>query len=184
MRRESEVERFAASRGYAAIPPLATEDATAPLGLPFTIKPYAGMTALDVVKTRPWRMRAVLSSVGELHARAHALPLDGCPIAGDGEFTARAFDGATEYLDRVAPGAFERELQWLKQRRDRVQHAALSLLHNDFHPLNVLVDADGVMRVIDWTDAAIAIGTTTWGARWRCSGSPGLPLRAASNERL
>ena len=154
LRREAEVAAWARVAGYPAVVPIAVEDHDRALGLPFIIMPFAGDTALDVIKRRPWQMRAVLSSVGELHGRVHSLPLEGCPLSAANDFRTQAFDGLTEYVGRVAPGTFDRELAWLQARRAIVRPCAPSMLHNDFHPLNVLVDDDGAMTVIDWTDAA------------------------------
>ncbi|MBI5934830.1 MAG: phosphotransferase family protein [Chloroflexi bacterium] len=42
-------------------------------------------------------------------------------------------------------------LEWVEARRDLFACARPSPVHQDFHPLNILVKADGSAAVIDWT---------------------------------
>ena len=46
----------------------------------------------------------------------------------------------------------EHGLEWLKAKRPP-EPAALSILHLDFHPLNLIVRPDGSLAVLDWTYA-------------------------------
>lgn len=154
VRRERTAQQFVASRGYPALLPLVAEDCAPGLGLPLVVMKYAGESVFDLVRHRPWRVRSLLEEVGELQARLHALPLDGCPI----ETVVRIeeqMEAVRAYLARTAPRRFDHELDWLDARGGRLPEAAPSLLHNDFHPLNVLVAGDGARSVIDWTDAMV-----------------------------
>ncbi len=153
---EAMVQRFAAGRGYPALVPLAVERPECVLGLPLMVMEFVpGGTAFDVLKKNPLRIGSMLAAVGELHARLHALDLDGCPLPYQGAFAERQLDAAREYIERVAPGRFDGELRWLEARRGLVHDDAPSLLHNDFHPLNVLAGAGRTLTVIDWTDAML-----------------------------
>jgi aminoglycoside phosphotransferase (APT) family kinase protein len=48
-------------------------------------------------------------------------------------------------------------IDWLRGRRAIVADEAgtVAICHNDYHPLNVLVDAQGHATVLDWADAKI-----------------------------
>lgn len=155
-RHETLVQQFAAGRGYPALVPLAVEGPECALGLPLMVMEFVpGGTAFDVLKKNPLRIGSMLAAVGELHARLHALDLDSCPIPYEGAFTDRQIDAARAHVERVAPRRFDGELRWLEARSDLVRDEAPSLLHNDFHPLNVLAGADRTLTVIDWTDAML-----------------------------
>ena len=43
--------------------------------------------------------------------------------------------------------------KWLKMKADTIEFDELSATHNDFHPANILIDANGNPYVIDWTAA-------------------------------
>ena len=45
---------------------------------------------------------------------------------------------------------------WLKAQRERVPCARGSVLHWDFHPDNILQDAEGKLYVVDWSSAEIS----------------------------
>jgi aminoglycoside phosphotransferase (APT) family kinase protein len=48
-------------------------------------------------------------------------------------------------------------VDWLRARSAIVadETGTLAICHNDFHPLNTLVDADGHATVLDWADAKL-----------------------------
>ena len=155
MRREAAVQGFVASRGYPALVPLAAEGPENPIGLPLMILPFAGPAALDVIKRNPLRMRSVFAAVGTLHARLHALPVDGFPLDPQNVSIDGHLAAAREYVDGAPSAGFDAALAWLEAERSRAGAPAPCLLHNDFHPLNVLVGDGGAMTVIDWSDARI-----------------------------
>lgn len=47
-------------------------------------------------------------------------------------------------------------VEWVKARRDLLACPRLSLTHNDFHPENVMIDGDGKLYVIDWSNWRLA----------------------------
>jgi len=152
--READVQRFAAARGYPALTPLAAGGADSPLGLPYMILPHAGPSALDIIKSNPLRLPRVILAVGQLHASLHQLPLEGAPLALPRHTLAEKLADTRAYAERVAPGRLTSELHWLEEHQPAAP-PSVALLHNDFHPLNVLIDDRGAMTVIDWTDAAV-----------------------------
>ena len=155
MRREAAVQQFVASLGYPALIPLAAEDSGTPLGLPLMVMEFAGSAALDIIKRNPLRIRSVVEAVGELHARLHRLPIDGFPVSPETVSVEGQLAAVREYIGRAPSHGFDAAVAWLETERSRAGEAAPSLLHNDFHPLNVLVGSDGALTVIDWSDARI-----------------------------
>jgi aminoglycoside phosphotransferase (APT) family kinase protein len=156
VRREATVQRFVAGAGYPALEPLATEDAATPLGLPFMVLPRVmGPTMFERVVTRPWQARALLRQMAALHARLHRLPLDGCPLRYErpsieahlADMRRRVWAGETADL--------EQPLAWVESSAGRVLPEEQAFTHNDFHPLNVLLDPKEGPVVIDWEGAAI-----------------------------
>ena len=85
-----------------------------------------GRTLLAEVQARPWRLWSLGVALGRMHARIHALAV---PAA---------------LLD-VVPA-------WDSQRDDL---AAASLLHMDYHPLNVMVHDGQVSGVLDWANVRV-----------------------------
>jgi len=47
-------------------------------------------------------------------------------------------------------------MAWLEAQRDQVPCERGSVVHYDFHPDNILADADGKLYVVDWTSALIS----------------------------
>ena len=78
-----------------------------------------GVTMLDDLSSRPWRMRRHADTWADLHRRMRSVPV--------GEL-------ATIVEARFGPPD--------------------GVLHLDFHPLNIMLTADGPI-VFDWTNAAI-----------------------------
>jgi len=46
-------------------------------------------------------------------------------------------------------------VDWLQLNHDKISFDRYSILHGDFHPMNVLVDTEGNYFVIDWTSARL-----------------------------
>ncbi|MFW9910698.1 MAG: phosphotransferase family protein, partial [Candidatus Thorarchaeota archaeon] len=46
-------------------------------------------------------------------------------------------------------------IDWLMENIQNIDSLGLSLLHRDFHPMNILIDSNGKPFVIDWTAAMI-----------------------------
>jgi aminoglycoside phosphotransferase (APT) family kinase protein len=58
-------------------------------------------------------------------------------------------------FERSAPASLRDAIAWLDSRRSEVPCEDLAVLHGDFHPNNVLVRADGVAFVIDWSNVRL-----------------------------
>ena len=159
-RREAEIQGFCADRGYPCPRVLATVAPGDLLALPVQVMERApGVTMLAGVSRRPWQLGRQVAMLGALHARLHALPVDGFPAAASDPAdqahhrlrlahqvtdAGLPVDGLAEALARVEA--------WIPRLADG--GGRLSVCHGDFHPLNVLVDGRDA-QVIDWTDAGL-----------------------------
>ena len=85
-----------------------------------------GRPLLAEINARPWRIWRLGTQMGRMHARIHA---------------ARLPDAVRMDLPRV-------EVQSLEGQRD-------TLLHLDYHPLNVLTGGKRISGVLDWSNAAM-----------------------------
>ncbi len=54
------------------------------------------------------------------------------------------------HCERYSASGFLPILEWLEERRDLVPCSGPALLHQDFHPTNILVTKEGSPYVIDW----------------------------------
>ena len=158
--REAAVQRFAAGLGFPAVEPLAAEATASSFGLPIMVMPrISGGTLLDAVTARPWQARRVLREMGRLHAALHALPADGAPLPNDEPLVARVLAEARGRMDVPGMAAHAPDMEdgyrWLLERQPALSDQERVLCHNDYHPLNILLDGDGRMHVIDWSNAAL-----------------------------
>lgn len=124
------------------------------LGGPFLLMAkIEGDTMLRRVLTRPWGIAAVASRMGQLHAELHRLSADSFPSSAS-DFLSRRLDDlralVEQYdLDEVAPG-----LDWL-ETHPPLSPARPSILHLDYHPLNLMHRPDGSLVVLDWNYADV-----------------------------
>jgi aminoglycoside phosphotransferase (APT) family kinase protein len=98
-----------------------------------------GRTLLDALRAEPRRAWALARSFGATQARLHAAT----PPAALRE-------GGRPWIDWVGAGAGA-----LGARLRAVASDTPSVLHLDYHPLNVLVDAGRVSGVIDWANVHV-----------------------------
>jgi aminoglycoside phosphotransferase (APT) family kinase protein len=154
--REAEVQTWCAGRGYAAPAVLAVLAPDEVFGLPAQVMERApGTTALDALKARPWRARALVDQLVDLQLRLHALDTSGWP--GPAEPAALVAQRLS-LPRRVAVEREDADLAAALQQAERLLPLATSgtavICHGDFHPLNVVVDGSSA-SVIDWTDAGM-----------------------------
>jgi aminoglycoside phosphotransferase (APT) family kinase protein len=93
--------------------------------------------------------------MGEAHVALHRLPVEGCPLSYDAPLIDRRIEDWHERLRSADGPELRRALAWLEGAAARVRDEEPAICHNDFHPLNLLVEGDGRLIVIDWTDAAL-----------------------------
>jgi len=152
--RETSVQRFAADRGYPTPPILAFERDGAHLGLPFAImQRAAGLTLLKRFERHPLRALSLVRTMAETHAALHRLPAAGCPIPADGWLIERRLRTLATWMGKYELPEAGRAYAWLDEHKGAVMTEERSLCHNDFHPLNIVVDDTGRAMVIDWSRA-------------------------------
>ena len=78
--------------------------------------------------------------------------------AGDDpyHFVDRWLKRAEDYSLRFGLSSFNANIEWLQARRDKVPCNRPALVHQDFHPNNILMREDGSAVVIDWSGFEIA----------------------------
>lgn len=135
---------------------LATEDS--PLAQPFVImEKIEGPSLGSLLRQSNGKSdRDALQRLSDLLARLHAL--DWRAVASDRHFAIRGgLDRWVAWI-RAAIAEFRTDdydaaLDWIEQRAARVVPRPLTIVHQDFHPWNILVRPDGQAFVIDWTQA-------------------------------
>jgi len=103
-----------------------------------------GGPMLSAMLGRPWRLLPLLSRFGEIHAQMHAAP------APDGLVSVH--DWSRGQLAKLKP-ADAGLCGWVERELERLPSGD-SLLHGDYHPLNLLM-AGGEPQVIDWPTASV-----------------------------
>jgi aminoglycoside phosphotransferase (APT) family kinase protein len=153
---EAGVQRFAAAQGYSALSPLLAEGADNALGLPLMIMPRVpGGTLAQRMLANPLRMRSWLVRMADLHASLHALSLTGCPLPYGTPLIERQLATLHKRIERRSLRQFDEGYAWLQAEKRKVLDEVPALCHADFHPLNILVNAQSELVVIDWTEADV-----------------------------
>ena len=156
MEREAAVQQFVADRAYRTPRLLAVEVVANPLGLPFTImERVPGRTMLEEFTARPLSMLHLAALMADAQVGLHRLPVGGYPLRDEGYLVDRRLAYLREQIDRYELREAEEAFTWLKQRRGVVIPEELSLCHNDFHPLNLVLDRSGRVTVLDWSRAEL-----------------------------
>jgi aminoglycoside phosphotransferase (APT) family kinase protein len=134
--REVTVMRHVRAHGY-PVPHVFDAD-----GTDVVMERLDGVTMLDDLSTRPWRMPRHADTWAHLHRRLRAVPVD----------------GLTESIEpRFGPPD--------------------SILHLDFHPLNIMLTSDGPV-VFDWTNAALGPAAADVGLAWVISATSTIDVPA------
>lgn len=109
-------------------------------GMPVAVLTWCpGSTLLSAVERKPWLLPRLSRIFGRAHARLHT-------VAAPAELRAEAPD---EWLGRVTEYH-----KHLAERMRNVELAIDTLIHMDFHPLNVISRGNAITGILDWTYAA------------------------------
>lgn len=98
-----------------------------------------GRPLLHEIQTRPLGIWRLAVAMGRMHARIHALPVP--------EAVVRSLPAWTPRTEDAEPGL----RAWLRSAAD----ARISVLHLDYHPLNVMSDGRTITGVLDWANVAV-----------------------------
>jgi aminoglycoside phosphotransferase (APT) family kinase protein len=154
MEREFAVQEFASERGFPAPKPLFAGKAGELWELPFMLMERApGTQAVDGFKN-PLRIRGMIRAMADLQARLHSLPTAGCPLPYDRPLMDRLLDEPRRLLEKYPAEEPMRGLLWLEENAAIVRDEEPVLVHNDFHPINIVAKGDQ-LTLLDWSDAAL-----------------------------
>ena len=133
-------ERIAMEACAAAGLPAPRVEATGRVeGLPATVLSWCpGRPILSFIEKRPWTLLRMSRLLGRAQARMHA-------VTPPAEFVAGAPD---DWLSRVSGQYAD-----LAAHARTLDLATTSLIHMDFHPLNVVSDGREVTGIVDWARA-------------------------------
>jgi aminoglycoside phosphotransferase (APT) family kinase protein len=115
----------------------------------------AGRPAIELLATT--KLRRVVRGLGSLQADLHAIDPGNVPLLrldGRGYLEHDLARRRDAIVAEDPTGTWE----WLLETAARfasVESDAPVLCHGDFHPLNALVDGDGHIGIVDWTDACV-----------------------------
>ena len=157
--REATILAFLDGVGYPAPRPKGWSSGTADLGAPFVVmEQVEGGTVLDGIKGHPTRAGRLIDSLAAAHASLHGVDAANWPYpvtAGGSPSDVDRRLAAVEGMPPPSGAGLARALAWLRANRSVAQHEEPVVCHNDFHPLNAMVDEDGRLAVIDWEGAGL-----------------------------
>ena len=111
-------------------------------------------TLLDAVKHAPWRALSLVDRLAALQLQLHSLPTRDWPEAETEGLAERRLRLVRRFLTTSNDAELRAAVARVEPLLPDLEAGPHVACHGDFHPLNVLVDADRAM-VIDWTDAAL-----------------------------
>lgn len=156
---ETSIQQFVHENGYPAPMPLAVETDVGALGHPFMVmERVAGEPMLDMIAGHPNAVIALARKMADAHVLLHRLPVDGCRLPSEGTLVERRLMNLGRAADGFGgslPADLQKGLQWLNEHKGGVIPEEVSVCHQDFHPLNLIVDEAGALSVIDWSGAAL-----------------------------
>jgi aminoglycoside phosphotransferase (APT) family kinase protein len=119
----------------------------------FLMECIPGSTIFHALVCRPWQLWTGPGHMAELHARLHSLPIDGLGLS-PGSFLSRRLDEIETLIARHDLYGLRAGLDWLADRRPSPARIG-SLLHLDWHPLNLIRRPDGSLAALDWSEADV-----------------------------
>jgi aminoglycoside phosphotransferase (APT) family kinase protein len=151
---EADVQRHMYGRGYPVAKPLLVEETDSLLGGPFMIMELLpGRSLLDELFRRFWRIVHAPVEMAEMQARLHRMPVDGFPVPA-GDFLTRQLADLRDLIEEYDQDNLRPGLDWLEDNRPPVP-AESSILHLDFHPINMLCRWRRCTGILDWADADV-----------------------------
>lgn len=154
LRHEFLVQHHVRTLDYPVAQPLLMEESEYPLGGPFLIMQEApGVPFLDYMLAHPWRIIDGPGRMAAVHARLHRLPAAGFPTPA-GPFWERHFEEMRWIIDTYDLDGLKPGLSWLAQHRPAPPRTP-SIIHLDFHPLNLMFDGNDFTALLDWTESDV-----------------------------
>jgi aminoglycoside phosphotransferase (APT) family kinase protein len=130
------------------------EEANTCFGLPIMImERVPGRPLVDRFKN-PLTLDRAIRAMAALQVLMHRLNAHGCPLPSEPPLIDLQLANVLRDIERFGLRGLDEAYRWLDERRHIVEEEEISLLHNDFHPLNIMASGEA-MWVLDWTDAAL-----------------------------
>ena len=157
--REFRAQARLAEAGYPAPRPFLFEANPSLFGQPFMImERLPGRPMLEILASSgPLTAFKMTRLLGHYHARLHAL--DGRQLGlvepDRPGLLEHALFGARQLIENDGVRALTPLLAWLEEREASLPQGGSSVLHLDYHPLNVLVHDGELSGVIDWANVTV-----------------------------
>lgn len=154
LRHESRVQSHVKRLGFPVARPVHVEEDSDALGGPFMLMEcLPGISLLDSLFRYPWQTAVGPFQMGALHARLHGLPTGQFPVPAQ-PYLERWLNTLQERMDVFQLPSLQPGLDWLRQHRPPDPEVP-SILHLDFHPINLLYRRLGITGVLDWPEADV-----------------------------
>lgn len=153
-RREFAVTQFLARSNFPVPEPLLLEESSSYLRGPFLLRPRVpGRPLLKTALRYPWTLFSTAEVLADTHARLHAVPAEAFSSAGDWALE-RSLDEGARAIRRCGLDGLRDALHWLNAHRPP-RPPSPSILHLDFHPLNLIRKGGEPPIVLDWTESGV-----------------------------
>ncbi len=154
LQHEVAVQEHLRDLGYPVAEPLLVEEDDHLFGGPFMIMELLpGRNLLRELLHRFWRIAHAPVEMAEMQARLHRLPTDGFPAPAE-EFLGRQLTAMQELIDEYDLHRLQPGLDWLREHRPDPP-AVPSIIHLDFHPVNMMCRWRRCTGILDWSDADV-----------------------------
>ncbi len=154
LQHEFAVQKHMHGLDYPVPRPLFIEEDPRHLGGPFMIQEQvAGSNMLEWMFRRPWHICDAPVRMAIWHDRLHRLPGKGFPDARP-RFLERHLAMLDEQIRNFDLGGLRAGLDWLN-RHQPGESEQPSILHMDFHPINIMIDRGRITAVLDWHEADV-----------------------------
>ncbi|MFL5244616.1 MAG: phosphotransferase [Gemmataceae bacterium] len=151
---EFEIQRHLIADGFPAPAAKVLEEDCTLFGGPFLImEQVQGLSLVDFLSRNPLWLWPAAYQMALTQIKLHRLPTEKFPAPSE-SFLNRRLEEIEELVEEynlpgLAPG-----LTWLKEHRPQEPDKP-SILHLDYHPLNLMRPPDGALAVLDWPEADI-----------------------------
>lgn len=151
---ETAVYRFLHDLAYPVPEVLADDPSGAVLGQPFAIMERAPGRAIQRMAPRnPLAAFRLATAFADAHVALHRLPVDGFPGRRDGSSVERQIESYRTWLGE--PEENRETFAWLDARKNAVLPEEPAVTHNNYIPVNAMVDDQGGLQIIDWAGADV-----------------------------
>jgi aminoglycoside phosphotransferase (APT) family kinase protein len=154
LRHEYAAQEYMRRQGYPVARPLVLEEDSELFGGPFMImEQLPGVTLLELMLRRPWRIIGGPAQLADAHARLHRLPVGDFPRPAR-PLLCRSLEEMRAAIRAHALRGLMPGLDWLHAHRPEPP-AEPRILHLDFHPANLIFHEDRCRGVLDWCESDV-----------------------------